>query len=141
MVVDIDVGSHLCLPNFATVKARRRIEDKTYVNDWIFFNEADQLPHLQDLNWLLSLAQNENTILLPHRGIPSGMSDDFANSMNVAKQHDKARHFLDSVKSRTVHIVSDIRTKSCCFSSNALILKSPSEIGPNDTSMVSMYEH
>ena len=121
------------LPHYSSVEARRRIETQMYTGfEWVYFSEADQPLFLRDVNWLLKLVLNENTILVPHRGFPSVMPGDLSNNFTeiVTRDHETARNYYTPLKNRTVHNVQDIRERSCCFLSSTI--KKPYALNKND---------
>jgi len=159
MMVDLEESTHL--PYFSSVDVRHRIEQGQYDVgfEFIYFTEADQPPHLRDVNWLLHLTlQQTNGIVNPHRGHPDGMPGDLATNISSSSSSEqsaadaaaaipetevhvmKLRQHFEPAQSRTIHDVADISTKSCCF--NHLHLKRPYEFSKEDKKgMIDLYNY
>jgi len=87
--------------------------------DWVFYTESDQMPHLRDVDRILSLALQhprndaKSPLIVPHRGVPYAVREDFADLDKV--EVGCGMHRLAKVANKTVHSLPDIREKSCCF--------------------------
>jgi hypothetical protein len=107
--------SHLCVAT--SVVAKEKLLDGSYDAsfEWIYYTESDQLPHLRNVDNLLELAMQENTLVIPHRGECLWHPQDVA-LQSVEPPGDLANPILE----KELLLVDDIMSASCCFDQRCL---------------------
>jgi hypothetical protein len=99
------------LPHQTSVQARKNLlpggrwEHAGF--EFVYYTEADQIPHLKNLDALLKQTlQDNHTVVVPHRSLP----------VPVELPYDSIRATLaESVLHKPVVLIPDLRQKQCCF--------------------------
>jgi hypothetical protein len=127
---------HLCFA--ASVVSKEKLLDGSYDAsfEWIYYTEADQIPHLRDVDRLLELAMNANSVVIPHRGEADWHPQDV--SRHSIKPPKTVRKRESQVLEKEVHRVDDIMSTSCCFNRNCTDI-TPDTFSPFNHSSVKLF--
>jgi hypothetical protein len=107
--------SHLCVAT--NVVAKEKLLDGSYDAsfEWIYYTESDQVPHLRNVDNLLELAMQENSLVIPHRGHCLWHPQDAA-----LHSVEPPQDLLNPRLEKELHQVDDIMSASCCFDRSCL---------------------
>lgn len=124
------------LPYAAVVDVRSKMLKGNYYDEgfgWVYYSESDQLPHMRDVDRILRRALEKDVVLVPHRGQPYPLKEDFIlfPPRNItARQHGKLHMLLNTTAQKEVHNVPSLFKASCCFDPTCPVAE------PNDGSLV-----
>jgi hypothetical protein len=128
--------AHFCIAT--SVVAKEKLLDGSYDAsfEWIYYTEADQLPHLQDVDRLLELSMNTYSVVIPHRGETQWHPHDVSPHTVETPNHLLERE--SKILWKELHPVDDIMSTSCCFDRNCMDI-TPDTFKPFDNSSVKLF--
>lgn len=116
----------VALPFVSSCHTRRLLLDGTYDSqfEFVYYTETDQILQLRNVNAILAGATRENYVMVPWRGLPMPLENDFVE-FEPQKKHQK--NLIEQAAKLKLHKIDDLRSASCCYSMNSDHLDSPLE--------------
>lgn len=110
----------VALPLVTCCQTRTLLLDGTYDSkfQFIYFTETDQILQLRNVNAILAGATRKNAVMVPWRGLPIPLENDFVE-FRPNNQHQK--DLIHTASKLKLHQVDDLRSASCCYSKDTTL--------------------